>query len=176
MWRYFVPEAISGTKMPRNSQKRVTGIWEKVPGRGVWWILYRVNGQLKREQVGRKSDAIALYQQRKSDVRAGRKLSSNLRSAGIRFKELASAIPTYSALHHRDTKNIRIRLARISAEFNEREADKVKPEENRCMADRELQDPSQCESLQSSLQLGLPRSPAQWKGIWHSGTPGQAAP
>lgn len=115
--------------MPRKSQQRVTGVWEKTPGSGVWWIRYRVDGKLKREKVGRKSDAIALYQQRKSDVRAGKKLPANLRSAGLKFRELANAILTYSASHHRDTRNIRIRLAKISAEFGEREADKVRPEE-----------------------------------------------
>jgi hypothetical protein len=29
---------------------------------------YRVNGVLKREKVGRRSDAIALYQRRKSEI------------------------------------------------------------------------------------------------------------
>ena len=115
--------------MPRKSQQRVTGVWEKVPGSGVWWIRYRVDGKLKREKVGRKSDAIALYQQRKSEVRAGKKLPPNLRSAGVKFNELANATLIYSAAHHRDTKGVRIRLAKISAEFGEREADKVKPEE-----------------------------------------------
>jgi site-specific recombinase XerD len=115
--------------MPRRSAQRSTGVWEKVPGSGVWWIRYRVDGKLKREKVGRKSDAVALYQQRKSDVRAGKKLPSNLRNAGIKFKEIADAILVYSASHHKDTKNIRIRLARISTEFGAREADKIRPEE-----------------------------------------------
>ncbi len=115
--------------MPRKDQTRVPGVWEKVRGSGIWWIRYRVEGKLKREKVGRKGDAIALYQQRKSDTRAGAKLPNNLRSAGVKFKELADAILVYSASHHRDTKNIRIRLARILSDFGERVADKVKPEE-----------------------------------------------
>jgi len=115
--------------MPRKSHQRVTGVWEKVPGSGVWWIRYRVGGKLKREKVGRKSDAIALYQQRKSEVRAGKKLPTNLRNAGIKFRELADAILAYSSSHHKDTRNIRIRLAKISAEFGNREGDKIRPEE-----------------------------------------------
>jgi len=109
--------------------QRATGVWEKVPGSGVWWIRYRVNGKLKREKVGRKGDAVALYQQRKSDVRAGKKLPSNLRNAEIKFQEIADPILTYSSSHHKDTKNIRIRLAKVSAEFGTREADKIRPEE-----------------------------------------------
>ena len=115
--------------MPRKSQQRVTGVWEKVPGSGVWWIRYRVGGKLKREKVGRKGDAIALYQQRKSEIRAGKKLPANLRNAGVKFKELADAILAYSASHHRDTKNVKIRLAKISAEFGERVADSILPQE-----------------------------------------------
>ena len=55
------------------------GVFEKEPGSGIWWIRYFANGQKKREKVGRKSDAIALYQRRKSEIRAGAKLSANLR-------------------------------------------------------------------------------------------------
>jgi hypothetical protein len=62
----------------------------------VWWIRYQVDGNLKREKVGRKSDAIALYQLRKSQTRAGKKLPPNPRSAGVRFRELTDAILAYS--------------------------------------------------------------------------------
>jgi hypothetical protein len=115
--------------MPRKDQTRVRGVWEKVPGSGIWWIRYRIEGKLKREKVGRKGDAIDLYRQRKSDARAGAKLPSNLRNAGVKFKELADAVLVYSASHHRDTKNIKIRLAKIRSDFDELIADKVKPEE-----------------------------------------------
>ena len=40
---------------------KVTGVWEKEPGSGIWWIRHRQNGDLHREEVGLKSDAIALY-------------------------------------------------------------------------------------------------------------------
>jgi hypothetical protein len=56
--------------MPRKEQPRVTGVWEKVSDSGVWWIRYRVGGKLTREKVGRKGDAIALYQLRKSQTLA----------------------------------------------------------------------------------------------------------
>ncbi len=96
---------------------------------GVRWIRYRVDGRLKREKVGRKGDAIALYQLRKSQTRAGKKLPANLRNAGVRFSELADAILTYSASHHRDTRNIKSRIKKILPEFGERVAEGIKPEE-----------------------------------------------
>ena len=115
--------------MPRKDQTQVRGVWEKVRGSGIWWIRYRVEGKLKREKVGRKGDAIALYQQRKSETRAGAKLPSNLRNAGVKFRELADAILAFSASHHKDTKNVKIRMAKILSDFGDRIADNIKPEE-----------------------------------------------
>jgi site-specific recombinase XerD len=115
--------------MPRKEQPRVTGVWEKVRDSGVWWIRYRVDGKLKREKVGRKGDAIALYQLRKSQTRAGKKLPANLRSAGVRFRELTDAILTFSASHHRDTRNIKSRIKKVLPEFGERVAEGINPEE-----------------------------------------------
>jgi site-specific recombinase XerD len=115
--------------MPRKVQAKATGVWEKIPGSGVWWIRYRVDGRLKREKVGRKGDAIDLYQKRKSDIRAGVKLPDNMKSAGVKFKSLADAILTFSKAHHRDSRNIISRLAKVLPDFGERVADQIKPEE-----------------------------------------------
>ena len=41
----------------------------------IWWIHYFADGQRHREKVGRKSDAIALYQTRKAETRARIKLA-----------------------------------------------------------------------------------------------------
>jgi hypothetical protein len=46
----------------------VRGVYERDPGSGVWWIQYKQGSVRKREKVGRRSDAIALYQQRKSEM------------------------------------------------------------------------------------------------------------
>jgi integrase len=115
--------------MRRRTQAKATGVWEKVPGSGIWWIRYRVDGKLKREKVGRKSDAIALYQQRKSEIRAGKKLPDNLRASGIKFSELAKDILSYSEKHHRDTRNVSSRLERVLPSFGTRPAESIKPAE-----------------------------------------------
>jgi site-specific recombinase XerD len=115
--------------VPRKEIVRVPGVWEKVSGSGVWWIRYRVDGKLKREKVGRRGDAIALYQQRKSATRAGAKLPDNLRNAGVKFKDLADAILVFSAAHHKDTRTLKNRLSRLRLDFDQRKAETVKPEE-----------------------------------------------
>jgi integrase len=115
--------------MPRRSSAKVTGVWEKVPGSGIWWIRYRENGALHREKVGRKSDALALYQKRKNEIRMGAKLPENMRRASIRFGQLAEDIRRYSEKHHRDQGHIESRLTRILPDFETRPADQIKPEE-----------------------------------------------
>lgn len=50
--------------------KKDRGLFERPKGSGIWWIRYHDhNGQERREKVGRKSDAQALYQSRKDTAR-----------------------------------------------------------------------------------------------------------
>jgi integrase len=107
----------------------VTGVWEKAPGSGVWWVRYRVDGKLRREKVGRKGDAIDLYHTRKAGIRAGVKLPDNLRSTGVKFKALADAILSYSDAHHKDRRNIISRLRKIQGDFDDRMAEEIKPQD-----------------------------------------------
>ena len=79
--------------------------------------------------IGRRGDSIALYQQRKSTTRAGAKLPDNLRNAGVKFKELADSILVFSAAHHKDTRTLKNRLSRLRADFDQRKADTVMPQE-----------------------------------------------
>ncbi len=55
------------------------GVYENPAGSGIWWVHYYAAGKRHRENVGRKSDPIKLYQSRKADVVAGRKLPDAIR-------------------------------------------------------------------------------------------------
>jgi len=72
----------------KKAPAKVHGVYEREQGSGIWWIRYEVEGKTKREKVGRRSDAIALYQKRKTDVRAGAKLPDNLRQRAVSVGEL----------------------------------------------------------------------------------------
>jgi integrase len=113
--------------MPRKEIPKSTGVFEKVSGSGVWWIRYRDQGQLHREKVGRRQDAIDLYKLRKAELLRGRKLPPNLRQAEVRFKELAEAALKYSENHHGDKRNVKSRIGQILPEFAERIASEIKP-------------------------------------------------
>jgi site-specific recombinase XerD len=115
--------------MPRKSTIKATGVWEREPGSNIWWIRYRADGVLKREKVGRKSDALALYQKRKSELRAGVKLPDNMRQSSLRFKALCDDILVYSEKHHRDYRSVVSRISRIVRDFGDLPVDKIKPSE-----------------------------------------------
>ena len=59
---------------------KVRGVFEKLPGSGVWWIRYADSmGKAHREKAGAKNVAIALYQKRKTGILLGEKLPEKLR-------------------------------------------------------------------------------------------------
>jgi len=59
------PVANASSKKP----KPIKGVYEHPVDSGIWWINYYVGGRRHREKVGRRSDAVTLYQKRKTDAR-----------------------------------------------------------------------------------------------------------
>ncbi len=55
----------------KTEEKTVRGVYEHPAGSGVWWVHYYADGKRHREKVGRKGDAIKLYQTRKATPRPG---------------------------------------------------------------------------------------------------------
>lgn len=78
-------------------KRRQRGVYEKVPGSGVWWIRYAdTTGHIRREKAGTKSAALALYCKRKTEMLEGKKLPENLRRANVAFEEIARDALEYS--------------------------------------------------------------------------------
>lgn len=80
------------------------GVYENPPQSGIWWIHYYVDGKRHREKVGRKSDAIKLYQTRKADALAGRKLPALRDSRVLILSELIDDALEFVE-HHKDKRN-----------------------------------------------------------------------
>jgi len=58
-------------------ESKARGVFEKVPGSRVWWIVYYDQfGKRHREKAGTKSAAIKLYGKRKQQALEGKKLPS----------------------------------------------------------------------------------------------------
>jgi integrase len=116
--------------MPRRQAEiePVRGVFEKPEYSGIWWIRYTDgSGRYKREKVGRRSDAIALYHKRKEGARLGQKMPDNIRHRGITFGTLADSVIEYSKVHHKDTRNVEQRIRSLKDEFGLRVAADITP-------------------------------------------------
>jgi len=118
--------------MPRrkSEQPPIRGIFEKPALSDIWWIRYTDGqGKYRREKVGRRSDAITLYQKRKNDARIGIKLHDNLRHRKVTFKVLAEHVIEFAKAHHSQIRDTVARVDKLLPEFGDREADSIKPSE-----------------------------------------------
>ena len=114
--------------MAAKKEKKHRGVYEKETGSGIWWIRYTFEGRIKREKVGRKSDAIDLYQQRKSEVRAGMKMPANMRHRGDTVATLiARAIAWVQSNRPKSAHTYIAQMLRIKDELGKCIASDLKP-------------------------------------------------
>jgi hypothetical protein len=85
-------------------KKNPRGLFERPPGFGVWWINYYVDGKQHREKVGTITNAKKLYQKRKEDDRAGRKLPELRNTKFVTIAELVDDALEY-VVDHKDKRN-----------------------------------------------------------------------
>jgi site-specific recombinase XerD len=106
------------------------GVFEKVPGSGVWWVRHAdAMGRIRREKAGKKSAALMLYRKRKTESLQQKKLPESLRSPMVSFAELATDALAYSKAHKRSYDDDVIRMARLLTRFREQAADSITPQE-----------------------------------------------
>jgi integrase len=80
--------------------KRQKGLYEKVPGSGIWFIRYADStGRIRREKAGTWSNADTLYKKRKTEALQGKKLPEKLRRARASFAGIAQDALDYSKAH-----------------------------------------------------------------------------
>ncbi|CAN5675561.1 hypothetical protein BH10ACI4_BH10ACI4_11450 [soil metagenome] len=104
------------------------GVYEKPEGSGIWWIHYYAAGKRHREKVGRKSDAIKLYQSRKADATAGRKLPELRDSKVVRFSELIDDTLEFVA-DHKDRRSYVSKAEIVRKAFGSTPAAEITPQE-----------------------------------------------
>jgi integrase len=108
---------------PSRDTAKHKGLFEKVPGSGVWFIRYAdATGRIRREKVGTWSNANDLYHKRKNEVLQGRKLPEKLRARKILFAELADDRLRYLEAHNEagaipELRTDAVRINRLKEEF-----------------------------------------------------------
>jgi integrase len=109
--------------------RKSRGVFERPAGSGIWWINYYVKGKQHREKVGRKSDAIALYQKRKADSRRGLKLPELQPQKVTTFGELATDAVSYAKAHLRTWADYDWKQRVLLEPFGSRPAAEITPQE-----------------------------------------------
>lgn len=108
--------------------KQMKGVFENPPKSGIWWILYYVEGKRHREKVGRRSDAIALYQRRKTDARMGIKMPEIRPRRAILFEEIAADALVYSKENKASYPGDRSTVGKLLPVFGKLPIDEITPQ------------------------------------------------
>lgn len=113
----------------RAAPAKIRGVYERDPGSGIWWICYKQGTVRKREKVGSRANAKILYQQRKTELRAGAKLAPNLRSKGVTFGVLAGEALAWSKeFHPKDIRTVKGRMKTLTEHFGAMAAAELTPQ------------------------------------------------
>jgi len=105
--------------------KKQRGIFEKIPGSGVWWIRYTCSDKrYRREKVGPYSLASQLLIKRRGDAQRGEKLGE-LRRRVTSFEEIASDAVAWSKEHKRSYRDDANRMKRLVEWWGKRNADSI---------------------------------------------------
>jgi integrase len=111
--------------------QKTTGVVERTPGSGIWWIRYTdVQGKRHWEKCGRKSDAITLLAKRKHEKLLCKKLPEALRGRVVTFAELAAKAKIYSRESHTPQHHhqFEIKLQIIGEQFDNLPAEGITSE------------------------------------------------
>jgi site-specific recombinase XerD len=119
-----------GKKRRARAGKPDRGIFEKVPGSGIWWIRYvDARGRYRREKAGTWSTADRLVDKRRNEALQGRKLPETLRQRVILFSEIGTDALAYSRGHKRSWRDDKSRMKRLVEWFGNREAESLTGQE-----------------------------------------------
>ena len=110
-------------------EKAVRGIFERPAGSGVWWINMYTNGVQRREKVGRRADAIKLYQTRKADARRKLKLPELVPGKVVTFGQLSEMAVDHAKTHLKTTHDYVAKDRVLRDSFGNRPAADVTPDE-----------------------------------------------
>src|ERR1035438_3691544 len=109
-------------------EPKVRGIFEHPAGSEVYWIHYYVDGRRHREKVGRKGDAIRLYQTRKADALAGRKLPQLRNTKAVTVSDLVD-LALEATVNHKDKRNYVSKAEIVREALGARSAAEVSPQD-----------------------------------------------
>jgi integrase len=118
----------------KSASKPPRGIYERVPGSGVWSIQYTdAHGRRRREKAGLYSTAEKLLDKRHTQTLQGKKLPETLRAKPVTFGELLDDALEYSKSENgvRTTMELRLKYDIVRPVFGTRSAEDIEKQEIR---------------------------------------------
>src|ERR1700677_422166 len=117
--------------MKREENKNPKGVFEKIPGSGVWWINYLGgDGVRPRERNGSKANAIKIQQLRKSQAWEQKKLPASVRGRrAVAFSELVEDVLEYSKANKKSYDDDRYRTGKLMEKFKDDVAEDITPQQ-----------------------------------------------
>jgi site-specific recombinase XerD len=116
--------------------KAIKGVFERPDGSGIWWINYYIEGKRFREKVGRRSDAVTLYQRRKTDARMGVKMPEVRARRAVLFEEIAADALVYSKEHKASYPGDRSTVGKLLPVFGKVPLDNITPQTIKAYLDK----------------------------------------
>jgi len=116
--------------MPAQQPKQTRGVYEKIPGSGVWWIRFSdaTTGKLRREKAGTISAAKQLYGIRKAASWQGHKLPHTIKGKAPTFSILAKDAEAYLLTQNRSGGD-KDRIKLLSDLFGGIPAESIRPQD-----------------------------------------------
>jgi integrase len=131
----------------------VRGIFERPAGSDCWWINYYVEGKQHREKVGRRGDAIRLYQKRKVDARRKLKLPELVPGNVVKFSHLSTLAVTHAKTHLKTADDYQDKHEILMAPFGDRPADSIKPQEIEAFLTKHCKTPATANRYRAYISL-----------------------
>jgi site-specific recombinase XerD len=104
------------------------GVYEKIPGSGIWWIRYADSrGMMRREKVGRQADAASLVAKRRTEALLRNKLPEKFRAKAVTFSDLCADALEHSkaANSEKSAYELELKIAKLKEKFGNTKAEDI---------------------------------------------------
>ena len=132
----------------------IRGIYERDKGSGVWWIRYTdAAGRKRREQIGRRSDAIKMLAKRRTEVLQRKKLPENFRKREVSFADLCIDALEYSKAEKKSHRDDTSKIAILKPVFGSSVASEITPLELTRWLDKNTRTPATRNRYRACMSL-----------------------
>jgi integrase len=111
------------------TEKRIRGVYEKVPGSGEWWVRWTDSeGKLRRQKAGAKNAALAAYRKHKNEAREGKIVPVLRNTKKVTLHDLIDLVLNH-VVDHKSRRDYEVKAGIVRSELGDRPAAEITPAE-----------------------------------------------